>query len=167
VNIVHAEPQIQTIGGLWTLEVWVSRLRGHPEGPEALSAGCSTVVPGFNVLGIHGSAGADGLIKELEGQILLQAQCHTQLLESLEIMERQSEVIENQMRTIKKYHEDDERLFIFLNKYIGKMGGRARYFYLYTHAAAADPRQYSICLCVSVYYNIYIYIYIYNCKLSK
>jgi hypothetical protein len=94
VNSVHAEPQMQTIGGLWTLEVWVSRLRGHPEGPEAMSDGCSTVVPGFNVLGTHGSAGADGLIKELEGQILLQAQ----LLESLEIMERQSQVIENQMQ---------------------------------------------------------------------
>ena len=30
------------IRGLWTLESWISRLRGHPEGPEALSARCST-----------------------------------------------------------------------------------------------------------------------------
>ncbi len=51
----------------------------------------------------------------------------------------------------KKYDEDDERLdFLFIfNKYIGKMGGCAKYFYLHTHFAAADPRQYNIC-CVCV-----------------
>jgi hypothetical protein len=30
-------------GPFWTLESFISRLRGHPEGPEALSARCSTV----------------------------------------------------------------------------------------------------------------------------
>ena len=29
--------------GLWTLESSISRLRGHPEVPEALSARCATV----------------------------------------------------------------------------------------------------------------------------
>jgi hypothetical protein len=29
--------------GLWTLESGISRLRGHPEGPEALSARFATV----------------------------------------------------------------------------------------------------------------------------
>jgi hypothetical protein len=29
--------------GLWTLESWISRLRWHPEAPEALSARCAKV----------------------------------------------------------------------------------------------------------------------------